>query len=110
MHMTSNGFHEVQYKKLAACGLKDYFDNIILSEDAKYNKPSKAYFDYALKIAGAQSDSVLMIGDNLNTDILGALHAGLDAMLFNHWQVDVSSVTPQPTFVVDQLRDIIKIL
>ena len=110
MHMTSNGFHEVQYKKLAACGLKDYFDNIILSEDAKYNKPSKAYFDYALKIAGAQSDSVLMIGDNLNTDILGALHAGLDAMLFNLWQVDVSSVTPQPTFVVDQLRDIIKIL
>ena len=110
MHMTSSGFHEVQYKKLAACGLKDYFDNIILSEDAKYNKPSKAYFDYALKIAGAQSDSVLMIGDNLNTDILGALHAGLDAMLFNRWQVDVSSVTPQPTFVVDQLRDIIKIL
>lgn len=110
MHMTSNGFHEVQYKKLAACGLKDYFDNIILSEDAKYNKPSKAYFDYALKIAGAQSDSVLMIGDNLNTDILGALHAGLDAMLFNRWQVDVSSVTPHPTFVVDQLRDIIKIL
>ena len=110
IHMTSNGFHEVQYKKLAACGLKDYFDNIILSEDAKYNKPSKAYFDYALKIAGAQSDSVLMIGDNLNTDILGALHAGLDAMLFNRWQVDVSSVTPQPTFVVDQLRDIIKIL
>ena len=110
MHMTSNGFHEVQYKKLAACGLKDYFDNIILSEDAKYNKPSKAYFDYALKIAGAQSDSVLMIGDNLNTDILGALHAGLDAMLFNRWQVDISSVTPQPTFIVDQLRDIIKIL
>ena len=110
MHMTSNGFHEVQYKKLAACGLKDYFDNIILSEDAKYNKPSKSYFDYALKIAGAQSDSVLMIGDNLNTDILGALHAGLDAMLFNRWQVDVSSVTPQPTFVVDKLRDIIEIL
>jgi putative hydrolase of the HAD superfamily len=110
MHMTSNGFHEVQYKKLAACGLKDYFDNIILSEDAKYNKPSKAYFDYALKIAGAQSDSVLMIGDNLNTDILGALHAGLDAMLFNRWQVDVSSVTPQPTFIVDKLRDIIEIL
>ena len=110
MHMTSNGFHEVQYKKLKACGLRDYFDTIILSEDAGANKPSKAYFDYALSQAGAERATTLMIGDNLNTDIFGALNAGLDAMLFNRWQVDVKDVEPQPTFVVDKLQDIIGIL
>ena len=110
MHMTSNGFHEVQYKKLAACGLRDYFDSIILSEDAGYNKPSKGYFDYALKMSGAAVETTLMIGDNLNTDIRGALNAGIDALLFNRWQVEVGDEKPTPTFVVDRLRDIMDIL
>ena len=110
MHMTSNGFHEVQYKKLAACGLRDYFDTIILSEDAGVNKPSPAYFDYALRQSGASRETTLMIGDNLQTDILGALNVGIDALLFNRWDVDANDATPAPTFVVSNLRDIIHIL
>ena len=107
MHMTSNGFHEVQYKKLAACGLRDYFDTIILSEDAGVNKPSPAYFDYALRQSGAARETTLMIGDNLQTDILGALNAGIDALLFNRWEVDVKEAPQAPTFVVSSLREII---
>ena len=110
MHMTSNGFHEVQYKKLAACALRDYFDTIILSEDAGVNKPSPAYFDYALKKSGATCQSTLMIGDNLQTDILGALNAGIDALLFNRWSVDVKEASQTPTFVVSNLREIMNIL
>ena len=110
MHMTSNGFHEVQYKKLAACGLRDYFDTIILSEDAGVNKPSPLYFDYALKMAGADRQTTLMIGDNLQTDILGALHAGIDALLFNRWEVAVDEAPQRPTFVVDRLLQIKEIL
>lgn len=110
MHMTSNGFHEVQYKKLAACGLTDYFDTIILSEDAGVNKPSPLYFDYALKMSGAERQKTLMIGDNLQTDIQGALNAGIDAMLFNRWSVDVAEATKRPTFVVDHLLQIKELL
>ena len=106
MHMCSNGFHEVQYKKLDACGLRDYFTTIILSEDAGVNKPAPQYFDYALLQAGADRRTTLMIGDNLQTDILGALNAGLDAMLFNRWQVDVKEIPQTPNYVVDSLRDI----
>ena len=106
MHMCSNGFHEVQYKKLAACGLKDYFDTIILSEDAGVNKPSSLYFDYALKMAGAERETTLMIGDNLQTDIQGALNAGIDGLLFNRWGVDVEEADKRPTFVVDRLLQV----
>jgi len=110
MHMTSNGFHEVQYKKLAACGLRDYFDTIILSEDAGVNKPSKAFFDYALQRSGAMPTTTLMIGDNLQTDILGALNAGIDALLFNRWNVETNDSPQAPTFIVSSLREIMNIL
>ena len=108
MHMTSNGFHEVQYKKLAACGLKDYFDTIILSEDAGVNKPSPQFFDYAFQQSGAQRDTTLMIGDNLQTDIMGAMASGLDALFFNRYPEHEK--TTAPTFVVTSLREIMKIL
>ena len=110
MHMTSNGFHEVQYKKLAACGLRDYFDTIILSEDAGVNKPSPQYFDYALKVSGADRQTTLMIGDNLNTDVIGALNAGINAMLVNRWDVKKEDIPQTVTFVVNGLRDIALIL
>lgn len=107
MHMTSNGFHEVQYKKLAASGLRDYFDTIILSEDAGANKPSKAFFDYALAKSGASVDATMMIGDNLQTDIIGAHDVGLDTILFNRWDIPPSDI---PTHTVAALREIMQIL
>ena len=110
MHMCSNGFHEVQYKKLAACGLRDYFDTIILSEDAGANKPSSLYFDYAFKVSEANRDATLMIGDNLQTDIHGALSAGIDAMLFNRWEANPDEIPQPPTFIVNSLHDIKDIL
>ena len=108
MHMCSNGFHEVQYKKLKACGLKDYFDTVILSEDAGANKPSQQFFDYAFKISGASPDNTLMIGDNFDTDILGAKRAGLDVLFFNRFP---DYPAPQPVnYEVTSLRDIMKLL
>ena len=85
IHMCSNGFHEVQYKKLRACGLEKYFDNIILSEDAKVNKPAKEFFEYAFRMTGAKPETTLMIGDNFQTDIMGAMRAGIDAVFFNRY-------------------------
>ena len=108
MHICSNGFHEVQYKKLKTCGMDGKFENVILSEDAGANKPSPVFFDYALKTTGASRETTLMIGDNYNSDILGAMNSGIDALLFNRWQIN--DLSTRPTFVADRLEEIMHIL
>jgi len=108
MHMCSNGFHEVQYKKLRACGLDGFFHTIILSEDAGHNKPSPEYFDYAFHVSGAARETTLMIGDNFQTDILGAKQAGLATAYFNRFP---DYPTPEAvTYEVSSLRQLMDIL
>ena len=107
MHLCSNGFHEVQYKKLNASDTMKYFDTIVLSEDAGVNKPQKGFFDYAFRMSGADAAHTLMIGDNLTTDILGAMAAGLDALYFNP---ENKPDEEQVKYRVSRLTDIMKIL
>lgn len=104
MHLCSNGFHEVQYRKLQASDTARYFDTIILSEDAGANKPSREFFQYAFSKTGADVASTLMIGDNLQTDIIGAANAGLDTLFFDRWQNTPDA--PEATMRVDSLLHI----
>lgn len=83
LHIITNGFSEVQFTKLQNAGLRKYFSHIIISEDAGAKKPDKAMFDYALSTIGAKADECLMIGDDMEVDLLGARHAGMDQVFFN---------------------------
>lgn len=109
LHICSNGFHEVQFKKLRACGLLEYFDTIILSEDAGANKPSTQFFDYALQMSKAKKDSTIMIGDNFYTDIMGAKNAGLDTLFFNA-HPDAFTAPEPVNYEVNTLKEILGIL
>jgi putative hydrolase of the HAD superfamily len=83
MHIITNGFNEVQYKKLENSGLSPYFDQIITSEDAGVKKPNPIIFNYALNKAAATSKESIMIGDNYEADVMGAIDNGIDAIYFN---------------------------
>ena len=84
MHIITNGFSEVQHIKIANCGLRDYFQEIICSEAIGKNKPDPEIFEYALKLAGASAKNSIMIGDDYFADISGANQIGMQAILFKN--------------------------
>ena len=90
MHIITNGFIEVQSKKIINSGLDQYFKQIITSEDAGVKKPNPYIFNYALNKAGALSNESVMIGDNWEADIMGAKNVGLDVIFCNFNKEPVS--------------------
>jgi putative hydrolase of the HAD superfamily len=87
LHIITNGFAEVQFRKLKNSNIRSYFQTITNSEMAGVKKPNPIIFEYALDLAKAKKESSIMIGDCLEADVKGALNAGLDAIFFNESNV-----------------------
>jgi putative hydrolase of the HAD superfamily len=83
LHIITNGFSEVQDIKITKSGLQPFFTHRITSETVGVNKPDPVIFRHALKLAGAKRTESIMIGDNLDVDIIGARRVGLDQVYFN---------------------------
>ncbi|TDE29221.1 noncanonical pyrimidine nucleotidase, YjjG family [Flavobacterium ranwuense] len=89
LHIITNGFAEVQYKKINNSNIGSYFQTITNSEMAGVKKPNPIIFDYALDLAKAKKENSIMIGDSLDADVQGALDSGLDAIFFNESKMQV---------------------
>jgi putative hydrolase of the HAD superfamily len=103
LHLITNGFEKVQWSKINSSGIEKYFANVITSESSNSLKPKKAIFDYALQKAGAAIEESIMLGDNLEADIQGAINAGMDCVFVNH----INAVTVlKPTYTVKHLKEL----
>ncbi len=107
LHIITNGFVEVQYKKIKNSGIDKYFNQTITSEEAGVQKPDKQIFEYSLRKANALPEESIMIGDDLIIDILGAKNAGIDQIFFNY---ENTIHNEDVTYEVDSLKKIIEIL
>ncbi|MEH6678946.1 MAG: YjjG family noncanonical pyrimidine nucleotidase [Sediminicola sp.] len=83
LHIITNGFQEVQDKKLKNAKIRDYFEHVVDSEMAGAKKPDRRIYEMALKLARVAPANALMIGDNLEADIIGAREHGLHALHLN---------------------------
>lgn len=80
LHIITNGFKEVQNIKLDTTGLRPYFKEIIISEEHSLTKPDEKIFRIAESFSGSTPSDSVMIGDNFQSDITGALNAGWKAL------------------------------
>lgn len=104
----SNGFTEMQYRKIDSAGLSSYFDKVILSDEVGVNKPHPDIFAYALRESGIRQEDAIMIGDNYFSDIAGAYNSGINQIWFNPANKPTDDITP--THIVKRLADIKDIL
>jgi putative hydrolase of the HAD superfamily len=84
LHIITNGFKEAQQAKLNQSNIDHYFLTVTNSEMVGVKKPNPKIFHHALHMANATIVNSIMIGDNLEADILGALNIGMDAICFNY--------------------------
>jgi putative hydrolase of the HAD superfamily len=107
LHLITNGFEKIQWGKLTNSKIGHYFSEVVTSEVANSLKPKKEIFDFALLKTGAELKESIMLGDNLDADILGAMNAGMDTVFVNHINEET---TLQPTHTIYHLKELEEIL
>jgi len=103
LHIITNGFNESQAMKMSASGLTSYFRMIITSETMGHRKPDKRIFEYAMNKLDSDPKACLMIGDNPDSDIIGARNAGIDQVLFNPLDIPCAL---EPTYTITCLSEL----
>ncbi|MFN3761089.1 MAG: YjjG family noncanonical pyrimidine nucleotidase [Algoriphagus aquaeductus] len=103
IHVITNGFNESQAKKMKSADLDGYFELVVTSETTGHKKPDPRIFHYAMEQLSTKPEVCLMIGDNPNSDILGAQRAEIDQVYFNP---EGKSIDLTPTFEIRHLKEL----
>jgi putative hydrolase of the HAD superfamily len=108
IHLITNGFEDVQHRKLESSGIRNFFYEVVTSERSNSLKPNKEIFEFALDKSGANISDSIMIGDSLEVDIAGAMNIGMDQVHANfrdEWDEKI-----KPTYTITSLKELEAIL
>ena len=108
--IVSNGFPDVQYRKLRTLGIEHLFGCILLSEEVGFRKPDPRIFWRAAALLAKRPEECMYVGDSYDTDVLGARKAGMQACWFNPYSLRSSRADAKPDFEIGTLDGICAIL
>ncbi|HWL26232.1 MAG TPA: HAD family hydrolase [Ureibacillus sp.] len=108
--LLTNGAPTLQNLKLQITPeIPPYFDHIIISGDFGKGKPDASIFEFVMEKAGINAEEGIMVGDNLNTDILGSSRVGMRNVWINRENKEQNpEITP--TFEVKSLTELLELL
>lgn len=104
--LATNGLADIQRRRLKNNPILPYLDAIFISEEIGVGKPAKEYFDRVLTALNADPAQTVMVGDDLNSDIQGAVNAGIDSILYSHSK----EKNQLPTYQVSDLGQVAEII
>ncbi len=107
LHIITNGFRETQHIKISTSGLSPYFTHIIESDVCGFMKPDKRIFEHALQLGDCSSRESIMIGDDLQADIVGARNAGLDQIFINRHNVQHNELITHEITCLSKLKEVL---
>lgn len=107
LHVLSNGFKEVTYRKCELSGIKNYFETITSADEINIRKPHPEIFEYALNKSGTKKAESVIIGDDWIADIEGGLAFGMKAIFFDVFN---DNYTAEHVKTVKKLSEIHEIL
>ena len=107
--LMTNGIKEVQRSRLKLSSIGKYFSHIIISDEVGVAKPDRMIFEIAMeKMAETDKTSILMVGDNLSSDIKGGLDFGIQTCWYNPENKD-NDPSIVPTFHITDLSEVLAI-
>lgn len=111
IYIVTNGTLDVQKGRIKSSGIKKYVQDIFISEEIGYNKPSKEYFEKCFsKIPDFKKENTVIIGDSLSSDIQGGINAGIKTIWFHRSQDLTENPQPKPDYEIKSLKSLLKML
>lgn len=110
LYIVTNGVAKTQYKRLKESKLEPFFKDIFVSEETGFQKPMIEYFDYVFdRIPNLEKEKTMIIGDSLNSDILGGNQAGITTVWLNP-NKNKATKEVRPDFEIQQLDELFQVL
>lgn len=105
--LITNGPGDLTIEKLKRLGLASFFapERIVVSETVGFSKPDPRIFAEGLTRMGVRADETIFVGDSWETDIVGAIHAGIAAVWLNPTQQE-QPTDDTPMAVIKNLQEL----